>query len=60
VLARFQENEDAIHYGMYVRGSDFLIDECIEKEPEITRFLRQEREERSTLDSSKDGLLSLF
>lgn len=60
VLARYQENEDAIHYGMYLRGSDLAIDECIEKEPFILEFLRQDRDERSNFKSSKDTLENLM
>lgn len=60
LLARYQENEDAIQYGMYVRGSDLNIDECIEKEPVIARFLQQERDERAVFDDSVGGLESLF
>lgn len=59
-LARYRENEDAIQYGMYQRGSDLEIDECIEKEPQINRFLTQDRDERATLQESKDQLTSLF
>lgn len=60
VLARYQENEDAIHYGMYMRGSDLAIDECIEKEPFILEFLRQDRDERSNYKNSKDTLENLM
>jgi flagellum-specific ATP synthase len=59
-LAKFQENEDAIQYGMYQRGSDLEIDECIEREPLIKNFLRQDREERATYEETERGLLTLF
>ncbi len=60
LMARYQENEDAIQYGMYVRGTDMNIDECIEKEPVISRFLRQERDLRTPFSASVSGLESLF
>lgn len=52
LMARYQENEDAITYGMYVRGTDLEIDECIAREPIIRDFLRQDRDERSTIEES--------
>ena len=60
ILARYQENEDAILYGMYQKGSDPLIDECIERQPQIRRFLQQGREERSSLQEAEVGLDNLF
>ena len=60
VLARYQENEDAIHYGMYVQGSDARIDECIELEPRISGFLRQDRDEKSSFAEANKQLVGLF
>jgi flagellum-specific ATP synthase len=59
-LARYQENEDAIQYGMYQRGSDLDLDACIQKEPLINRFLNQDRDERASLADSSLGLSQLF
>jgi flagellum-specific ATP synthase len=59
ILSRFQENEDAINLGLYVRGTDLAIDEAIEKEPQILDFLRQGRDERATFFDSKSTLLEL-
>jgi flagellum-specific ATP synthase len=59
-LARYQENEDAIQYGMYIRGSDPAIDESIDREPVINRFLRQNRDENATFVESMEGLTSVF
>lgn len=59
ILSRYQENEDAINLGLYVRGSDLSIDEAIEKEPQILDFLRQGRDERATFFDSKSTLLDL-
>ncbi len=60
LLARYQENEDAINYGMYVRGSDAHIDECISREPMITRFLKQGRDELTNFFDSKVELSRVF
>ncbi len=59
LLARYQENEDAIQYGMYQRGSDAKIDECLELEPLIRQFLKQEREENVSFYDSRKSLLAL-
>jgi len=59
ILARYQENEDAIHYGMYMRGSDIAIDECIDKEPFILDFLKQDRDEHSPILESTSRLEAL-
>jgi flagellum-specific ATP synthase len=59
-LARYLENEDAIQYGMYQKGTDLEIDECIEREPLIRKFLRQDRDERATFEDSVESLSALF
>lgn len=60
LLARYQDNEDAIQYGMYVHGTDPNIDLCIEKHPAILDFLGQDRDERSTIAEARGGLEQLF
>jgi len=59
LLARYQENEDAINYQMYNRGSDPEIDECIAMHPRITEFLKQDREERADFPTTRASLLDL-
>lgn len=59
ILARYQDNEDAINLGLYNRGTDFLIDEAIEKQEAIAEFLRQSREDRASFFDSKNKLLDL-
>ena len=46
LMARYLENEDAVQYGMYLRGTDPRIDESIDFEPKISKFLRQGRDEK--------------
>ncbi|MBY0371877.1 FliI/YscN family ATPase [bacterium] len=60
LLARYQENEDAIQYQMYNRGSDPEMDHCIEMYPRITEFLKQDREDRAIFANTRDGLLELM
>ena len=56
ILARYLENEDAIQYGMYTRGSDPLIDEAINLEPRIVQFLRQDSKERVSFTDTVEQL----
>ncbi len=58
--ARFQENEDAIHYGMYQRGTDPMIDEAIEKEQKIIKLLRQGRDDTANFMDSENSLAEVF
>lgn len=60
ILARYRENEDAIQYQMYNRGSDPLIDRCIEMYPRINAFLTQDREDISIFAAAEQGLLDLI
>jgi len=59
IMARYLENEDAIHYGMYNRGTDAQIDECMDLEPHITEFLRQEKDERAVFSDCVERLEKL-
>jgi len=45
LLHHYQKAEELINIGAYVSGSNRLIDEAIEKEEAIKKFLQQEREE---------------
>lgn len=58
MMARYIENEDSINYGMYIRGSDQKIDECIEKQPRIMEFLQQNRDDKSDMTGSEEKLLA--
>ena len=59
LLARYRENEDAIQYQMYERGTDPLIDECIGLEPRINQLLKQDRDEVATFAATKASLLEV-
>lgn len=60
LLSRYKENEDAIQYGMYIRGTDREIDESIDKEPLINSFLKQDRGESVNFKESLNGLYGIF
>lgn len=59
-LATYQEAEDLINIGAYVKGSNPEIDYALTKYPEILQFLQQSMEERSTLAESEVGLQQIF
>jgi flagellum-specific ATP synthase len=59
-LARYLENEDAVQYGMYSRGSDPAIDESIAMAPRIYEFLRQDRDERASFGECRARLEELM
>jgi flagellum-specific ATP synthase len=52
LLAAYNENEDLINAGVYVRGSNEEIDRALDKMPEINKLLRQRIEERSSLEET--------
>lgn len=57
-LARYIENEDSINYGMYIRGSDPKIDDCIEKHSGIIDYLKQDRDTKFNMTNCRDRLLA--
>ncbi|MBI1859987.1 MAG: FliI/YscN family ATPase [Deltaproteobacteria bacterium] len=59
-LAKYTENEESISFGMYPRGTDPVIDEAIESEPGIRKFLQQDSTEHVTLENSAEDLINLF
>ncbi|MEZ4649848.1 MAG: type III secretion system ATPase SctN [Candidatus Eisenbacteria bacterium] len=52
LLALYEENRDAITYGIYKRGTDAKLDEAISKIDAITAFLRQGTGEKFAFDDS--------
>jgi flagellum-specific ATP synthase len=60
MLARYQENEDAIQYQLYAKGSDPHIDECIAMAPRIMTFLKQDRDELASFGDTRSQLYDLM
>jgi len=52
LMATYKENEDLITVGAYAKGTHKDIDLAIERHPVIDNFLKQDIEERSTLDQT--------
>lgn len=58
-LAAHREIEDLIHLGAYVRGTNRVADEAVERLPEILRFLRQASGEGTPLPETLAWLSDL-
>ena len=56
LMAAYNENEDLINAGVYVRGSNDDIDRALDKMPAINKLLRQQVEERSSLVETHNSL----
>jgi flagellum-specific ATP synthase len=59
-LATYRDARDLVAVGAYVRGSDAKIDAALTALEPVTRFLRQDRGERSTLAQTSQRLLAMF
>jgi len=59
LLAVHRDSEDLVNIGAYKRGSNPRIDRAIEKIDSINGFLKQRAEEPSTLNDTRESLLSL-
>jgi flagellum-specific ATP synthase len=59
-LATYQEAEDLINIGAYVRGSNPRIDYALDKIEAITAYLKQPIEQRASLDESEAILQQMF
>lgn len=59
LLATYQQSEDLINIGAYVKGSNPKIDEAIEKHESIKDFLRQSPSEYSPYEETLQGLTAL-
>lgn len=59
LLAEYARHEDLINIGAYQKGSNPRVDEAIARHDEITRFLRQDRDESVALEAATQQLLGL-
>jgi len=60
IFAVYEEAEDLINIGAYVRGSSAKIDEAIRLIDAVNAYLRQPVEERVTFEDSVQQLQALF
>jgi len=60
LYSRYQRNRDLISVGAYVRGSDPVLDEAMDKYPQMEAFLRQDMHERISVEAGRGQLAALF
>lgn len=60
VLFRYNDKKDVINLGIYKSGSDYQIDEAIEKYPKIISFIRQDMDQAFSLSKSYQLLKDIF
>ena len=59
ILAVYRKNEDLISIGAYVKGSDKTIDKAIEMNQKINDFLKQNIDEKTTMEETSNMLNAL-
>src|SRR5262249_52110288 len=59
LLAAYRDHEDLISIGAYRTGANPTVDAAIATRDEISRFLRQAIDERSSVEASREELLKL-
>ncbi|WP_281792673.1 FliI/YscN family ATPase [Desulforhabdus amnigena] len=59
-LSRYNESEDMIHIGAYIRGSHAETDYAIDMIDRINDFLRQPVDEKCTIEEARASLAALF
>lgn len=60
ILATYNEAEDLINIGAYVKGSNPQIDHALTKIVHLRKFLKQDMREKSTFDDSVQRLESII
>jgi len=60
LLGVYQENYDYVQIGSYQAGSNPMLDEAIRLMPKIERYLKQDRNEATTLEKSLAHLNGIF
>jgi flagellum-specific ATP synthase len=58
-LAAYADAEDLITVGAYAKGSSPLIDQAVQRLPQIQKFLKQDMDEHSTHEQAEAGLAAL-
>jgi flagellum-specific ATP synthase len=60
LLSSYQQNQDLINLGAYVRGSNPQVDEAIRYFPAIVQFLSQKPHESVTMEQSLRDMIQIF
>jgi flagellum-specific ATP synthase len=59
LLAVYREHEDLISIGAYRRGSNKKVDAAIDMQDDLNKFLRQQIDERSSVEDARNVLMKL-
>ncbi len=60
ILATYNEAEDLINIGAYVKGSNPQIDHALSKIQSLRSYLKQDMKEKSTLDEAVNRLMQII
>ena len=60
LLSAYNSNRDLIAIGAYQRGGDPVVDEALDRWPEIVEFLGQDVARAADLHHSRDALTALL
>ena len=60
LMSVYRDSEDLINIGAYTKGSNPKLDEAMQKMPAINNFLRQDINEKTVFDESKNSLMSVL
>lgn len=60
LYSSYEQNRDLISIGAYTKGSDVQIDQAIEYQPRLSRFLQQSTSDAERLSKSVDRLSKLL
>jgi len=60
LIGAYNENYDAVQFGMYQAGSNPMLDAAISLMPQIEAFLKQGINERTSIDDAIEGMKAVF
>ncbi|MDH5718291.1 MAG: FliI/YscN family ATPase [Spirochaetia bacterium] len=60
LLAEYQENEEIINLGAYVRGANLVLDKAIQLKSDFDSFLKQGINEHSTKENTLNNLKRIY
>ncbi|QCI16913.1 FliI/YscN family ATPase [Buchnera aphidicola (Aphis helianthi)] len=60
LVASYQRNKDLINIGAYIKGNDLILDDAIDKWPDLEKFLQQKQSEKSNYLVSCEKLNKIF
>jgi flagellum-specific ATP synthase len=60
LLAAWRDSRDLIEIDAYVRGTNPVVDRALALKPAIDAYCKQSMNERSDLNTARDGLVALL